>query len=167
MVIIQPGSHMVRQSAESPGQPSFLRVPLLDLQAQYRSIGQEVLALVDEIGGETGLTGDVEGVSIYRGAGADEGWIVVSSQGSSTFHLYERAAPNAFAGRFAARLGEDMITGTDGVAVSAASLGPDLPDGLLVVQDDVNSAPDAPQNFKYLDWRAVLEAARTPDAAGE
>lgn len=49
MVIIQPGSHMVRQTGESPGQPSFLRVPLLDLQAQYRSIGQEVLALVDEI----------------------------------------------------------------------------------------------------------------------
>jgi len=123
-------------------------------------------ALIDEIGSETGLTGDVEGVAVYRGEGGE--YLVVSSQGSSTFHLYDLAPPHAFAGRFAVSYGEDGITGTDGIDASGALVTPEHPQGVLIVQDDVNSHPDAPQNYKFIDWRAVMDAALTPDsAAGE
>ncbi|WP_022699159.1 phytase [Euryhalocaulis caribicus] len=125
----------------------FWRAPL--------SGGEAVL--VDEISGESGLTGDVEGIDIYEGD-AGTGWIVVSSQGSSTFNVYDRAAPNAYLGRFALTLGEDMVTGTDGLDVAGGEISASLPEGLLVVQDDVNSHPGQPQNYKLVDWREVMTA---------
>lgn len=115
-------------------------------------------ALIDEVGGANGLTADVEGISLYRGASAGEGYVVVSSQGDSTFHLYDRAAPHAWRGRVTTAYGEDAVTGTDGIAVTSAPLGEALPEGLLVVQDDINSHPDAPQNFKLIGWTEVREA---------
>jgi len=130
-------------------------------------LGGGEAALVDEIGSGTGLTGDVEGIALYKGDAAT-GWLVVSSQGSSTFHLYERDAPNAFVGRFAVAYGDDdPVTGTDGIDAVGGPLGAAFPEGFLVVQDDVNSAPDAPQNFKLVDWRAAYAAATQPDSNAE
>ena len=51
----------------------------------------------------------------------------------------------------------DGVEGTDGIAVYAGAL-TGFPDGLLVVQDDRNTAPTVglyPQNFKLIDWAAV------------
>lgn len=116
--------------------------------------------LVDSVDAESGLTADVEGVDIYETP--EGGYLVVSSQGSSTFHLYDRTfaggAPNAFVGRFGVTFGSDIVTGTDGLDVMSAPLGEALPEGVLVVQDDVNADPAAPQNFKLVDWRAVRAA---------
>jgi 3-phytase len=117
--------------------------------------------LLDSPGSATGLTADVEGIDIYEGANGG-GYVVVSSQGSSTFHLYDRRfegeAANAFVGRFAVDFGGDKVTGTDGLDVISSPLGADLPEGLLIVQDDVNSSPNEPQNFKLVDWREVRSA---------
>lgn len=44
---------------------------------------------------------------------------------------------------------------TDGLAVTPVALGPQYPEGLLVVQDGFNAPKGSTQNFKYIDWRKV------------
>ncbi len=118
--------------------------------------------LIDAVGSASGLAADVEGVSLWRGADGD-GWLVVSAQGASRFILYDRMPPHAPRG--AIRIGTsdgppvvDAVTGTDGLDVASTPFGANYPRGLLVVQDDANTAPAANQNFKLVDWRNV-EAA--------
>lgn len=116
-------------------------------------------ALIDAVGSASGLVADVEGVSLWRGAGED-GYLVVSAQGASRFVVYDRRPPHAARGAFTVdkavgNAAVDAVTGTDGIDVVSAALGEMYPRGLLVVQDDVNSAPAANQNFKLVDWREV------------
>jgi 3-phytase len=118
--------------------------------------------LIDAVGSASGLTADVEGVSLWRGAGG-KGWLVVSAQGASRFIVYDRSPPHAPRGAIRIKTSEgppivDAVTGTDGLDVASTPLGANYPRGLLVVQDDLNTAPDANQNFKLVDWRDV-EAA--------
>ena len=115
--------------------------------------------LIDEVGSGTGLAADVEGVSIWRGAGTS-GYLVVSAQAQDRYVVYERAAPNRPIGVFGVSGGggADAVSHTDGLDVVSAPLGPGLPTGLLVVQDDANTDPTAAQNFKFVDWRAVERA---------
>lgn len=118
--------------------------------------------LIDAVGSASGLTADVEGVSLWRGADG-KGWLVVSAQGVSRFIVYDRLPPHAPRGAISIETSEgspvvDAVTGTDGLDVAAAPLGANYPRGLLVVQDDANTAPAANQNFKLVDWRDV-EAA--------
>jgi len=114
--------------------------------------------LIDRTG--TGhLTADVEGLAIYAGANGT-GYVVASSQGSSQFVLYERREDNAYVGTFSigANGNVDGVSGTDGIEVSSANLGPDWPGGIMIAQDDENMNPTQPQNFKMVPWRAVEEA---------
>jgi 3-phytase len=109
------------------------------------------------------LVADVEGMDIYRSDSA--AYLVVSSQGSDSFAVYRTQPPYALAGRFRITVnlqrGVDGVSETDGLAVSASAL-PGYPRGILVVQDGRNRMPDAPQNFKIIDWRAV-EAVLSDD----
>lgn len=41
-------------------------------------------------------------------------------------------------------------------------LGPDFPQGVLVVQDDDNRNPSALQNFKYVWWTDVVALLNLP-----
>ncbi|MEZ5937241.1 MAG: phytase [Hyphomonadaceae bacterium] len=116
--------------------------------------------LIDTTGSETGLTADVEGIGLWVKPDG-EGYVVVSSQGSSTFNVYQLKSPNRFVGRFGVEFGEDIVTGTDGVDVVSVPMGANLPKGLFVTQDDINSHPDAPQNFKFVDWREIEKALET------
>lgn len=103
------------------------------------------------------LVADVEGISVYAGP-EGAGYIVVSSQGSDDYVLYERAGGNRYVGRFHIvadpAAGIDGASETDGLAVSAAALGPRYPRGLLVVQDGRN-LPRERQNFKYVPWERI------------
>jgi len=114
------------------------------------------LELVDEVG--TGhLVADVEGIAIHAKADGT-GYIVVSSQGDDAFAIYARAPGNAFVGRFRVTAGAfDGVSGTDGLDVTSAALPAPYEHGLLVVQDDANTAPRAPQNFKLVPWRDVQQ----------
>ncbi len=114
---------------------------------------------VDQIGGDSGITDDVEGLAIYP-TGAETGYLVASSQGNDSFAVYRREGDNAFLGRFRIGAGEsiDGAEETDGIAISASFLGPDFPRGLIVAQDGFNAPEGSPQNFKIVDWRAI-EAA--------
>jgi 3-phytase len=106
------------------------------------------------------LVEDVEGMSLYWQPTG--GYLVVSSQGSNNFAVYDRMPPHALRGVLAVAenpaLGIDGVSDTDGVVAISAALGGRFPQGLLVLQDGHNSLPEAHQNFKLVDWRAVATA---------
>lgn len=114
---------------------------------------------VDTTGPEGNLTADMEGIAIYYGSDGG-GYLIASSQGSSEFVVYERQGDNAYLGTFriVETEGVDAVSGTDGLDVTNFALGEAFPEGLLVVQDDLNIDPNENQNFKLVSWALVAEA---------
>jgi 3-phytase len=119
-----------------------------------RPDGPSAGTLVDSVAGGR-LVADVEGLAIAAGdAGA--GHLVVSSQGSSEFAVYDRVAPHTYRGRFALGPGSgDAVTKTDGLEIVTADLGGRFSRGLLVAHDDDNQGGEP--NFKLVAWSDVLE----------
>lgn len=119
----------------------------------------EERVLIDHTGEGGNLTADVEGVAIYAGADG-AGYLLVSSQGSSSFAVYDRQGENVYLGSFRVLQTEtiDAVSGTDGLDVSSYALGEAFPDGVIVVQDDLNINPSSTQNFKLISWRDLAEA---------
>lgn len=121
--------------------------------------------LEGNIGGQADAEGhlvaDAEGVALWT-APDGGGYVVVSSQGANNYVLYERGGDNAYVGTFHivanAAEGIDGASETDGLDVTSAALGERFPQGLLVVQDGRNIAPEERQNFKYVSFADVLEA---------
>jgi 3-phytase len=117
------------------------------------------------------LKPDVEGLTLLRDGGKT--WLIASSQGDSAFAVWrvDGDAP-VYAGRFSgmAANGVDGITGTDGLDAHGGAVG-QFPNGLLVIQDDVDTDGEAEssarsrQNFKFVDWRAVVSALGLDGAA--
>lgn len=112
--------------------------------------------------GTNGLTADVEGISIARGRGATHpDHIVVSSQGASTYQVFDLASPFTFRKSFTVAAntteGVDAVTGTDGLDITRVNLGSLYPNGLLVVHDETNTG-SAMSNFKFVDAGLVLGA---------
>lgn len=107
------------------------------------------------------LKADMEGISIYRKPDG-RGYLVVSSQGNDSYALFRREGDNAYVGSFVigadGAKGIDGVSETDGLDVTSLAVGPDYPDGLLVVQDGRNVSPPENQNFKLVSWRAIMEA---------
>jgi myo-inositol-hexaphosphate 3-phosphohydrolase len=101
------------------------------------------------------LEADVEGVAVAVGAGGS--YLLVSSQGDSTYHVYDLAPPHTHRRAYSvtASGAVDGVTGTDGQAVTLANLGPQFPGGLVVVHDEDNSGGGT-SNFKYVDARKAL-----------
>jgi 3-phytase len=98
------------------------------------------------------LVADAEGLTTL--ADGDKRYLIGSSQGDSAFPVWriDGAAPE-YKGRFVIRDGAvDGVTGTDGLAAAGGVVGP-FPEGLVVIQDDVNDT--GTQNFKYVDWRDI------------
>lgn len=110
------------------------------------------------------LKPDVEGLTLLRDGPAT--YLIVSSQGDSAFAVWrvDGVQPD-YAGRFSVvgANGADPVTGTDGVAALGGPVGA-FPEGLVVMQDDSDTAGEAPaggrvgQNFKWVDWREVRKA---------
>ena len=113
--------------------------------------------MIDRTGSGGRLTADAEGLSIYYAA-AGKGYLLASSQGSSTFVIYGREVPNGYLATFAIAATDkiDEVTGTDGIDVMNLNLGPAFPEGVFVTQDDVN--PGAYQNFKLVPWGAIARS---------
>jgi 3-phytase len=112
---------------------------------------------VDTTGRGGHVAADVEGLALAAGPGG--GFLVASSQGDSTFAVYERTGANRYRGSFAVGASGrvDAVGDTDGIDVTSAALGPSFAEGLLVVQDGRN---EGRQNFKLLGWGAVVAALR-------
>jgi 3-phytase len=106
------------------------------------------------------LKADVEGLALYHGK--NKSYLIVSSQGDSSYVVLDASAPYQVKGRF--RIGFNLdkkIDGsseTDGIDVHSANFGPDYPQGILVVQDGFKRMPEGAQNFKYVDWRDIAKA---------
>ena len=122
----------------------------------------DALAMVLPVG--LHLTADVEGMAIYRKAGgaSGTGYLVVSSQGDSSYVVLDAHAPYKVRGRFKVGFnlpaGIDGTSETDGLDVTSANLGGAYAQGMLVIQDGYKRLPDGPQNFKYVAWSDVAKA---------
>jgi len=117
---------------------------------------------VDRTGRGGHLTADVEGLAIYD-AGDGRGYLLASSQGSSTFVIYERGGSNGYVGTFRITDGAvDGVNDTDGIEVVSAALGPNFPKGLFVAQDGSNTRPSANQNYKLVPWDAIASKFNPP-----
>jgi 3-phytase len=102
------------------------------------------------------LAADAEGLTVIEDG--DARYLVGSSQGDSTFPVWRIDGPQpVYGGRFVVEDGAvDRVTGTDGIDALGGPVGDAFPEGLVVVQDDVNDA--GTQNFKYIDWRDIRAA---------
>lgn len=118
--------------------------------------------LVDRTGSGGRLVADVEGLALFY-AGREEGYLIASSQGNDTFVVYERSGTNAYVGRFRIVSGTvDGVSDTDGIEVTAASLGAAFPQGLLVAQDGANTDPPGRQNYKLVSWGEIARRFTPP-----
>lgn len=124
----------------------------------------DALTMVLPVGAQ--LTADVEGMAIYRqpGAKANTGYLIVSSQGDSSYVVLDAQAPYKVRGRFKVGFnlpaGIDGTSETDGLDVTSANLGGAYAQGMLVIQDGYKRLPDGPQNFKYVAWGDVAKALK-------
>ncbi|MDN2676068.1 phytase [Janthinobacterium sp. SUN033] len=124
----------------------------------------DALTMVLPVGAN--LTADVEGMAIYRQPGAkpDSGYLIVSSQGDSSYVVLDAQAPYTVRGRFKVGFnlpaGIDGTSETDGLDVTSANLGGAYAQGMLVIQDGYKRLPDGPQNFKYVAWGDVAKALK-------
>lgn len=111
--------------------------------------------LVDEAGEH--FTIDVEGLAIYYGPNGT-GYLIASSQGDSTYVVYERGGENAFVMKF--QIGEgsgiDAVSDTDGLDVINVNLGERYPKGLFVAHD----GPD--KTFKLVRWDDIAKQVDPP-----
>lgn len=119
------------------------------------------------------LLPDVEGLTIYYGP-EGSGYLLASSQGDSTYAVFERAGDNAYLGSFAigGKDGIDPANESDGADIINVALGDAFPSGLLVVQDGANDPQFAAindeeienrsTNFKFVPWETVANAFEPP-----
>ncbi len=101
------------------------------------------------------VVADIEGLALLHHGGAR--YLMLSSQGNDRFTLVNTTS-GAIAAviEVAATDGIDAVSGTDGIEISQRLSSAQFPDGVLVVQDDVNSHPAEHQNFKLVSLSALL-----------
>lgn len=119
------------------------------------------------------LTTDIEGLEIYYGPNGS-GYLLVSSQGDSSFAVLDRQPPYTYRGSFV--IGDngaiDQANESDGLAVNNVALGSNYALGLLVVQDGANDPQlvvennneleNNATNFKFVPWQVVANAFAPP-----
>ena len=99
------------------------------------------------------ITGDPEGLAILK-TSKHEGFLIASSQGNSTFNIYDRKHPHQFINSFniVQNSSIDRVTDTDGIEIVNKYLNDTFPTGIIVVQDGRNTGENTipKENFKYL-----------------
>ncbi|XP_014558823.1 hypothetical protein COCVIDRAFT_93669 [Bipolaris victoriae FI3] len=104
--------------------------------------GSKTGVQIAKIGDESGLQADAEGLTLVPAKSGPDGYIMVSSQGISSYIIYERAPPHAYVSRFTIvdnkKKGIDHVSNTDGIAAVGNALNKDFPRGLFVTHDDAN-----------------------------
>jgi 3-phytase/alkaline phosphatase D len=119
------------------------------------------------------LIADAEGLTIYYGADG-AGYLLASSQGDSSFAVFDRQGNNEYLGSFVVDDGTDAVAESDGAEVINVALGDKFPNGLLVVHDgsnepavvslddDEEEVQNLNTNFKFIDWAEVANSFDTP-----
>lgn len=104
------------------------------------------------------LVADVEGLAFAPG---EQPYLLASSQGNDSYVLFSAVAPYQPVLRFRVitnpELGIDGTSETDGLELTVRSLGPEFPQGALIIQDGRNRMPEQGQNLKYIPWQSVLQ----------
>ncbi len=122
--------------------------------AATASSNGEKIILAD---GQT-LVADVEGLAFAPG---ERPYLLASSQGNDSYVLFSGVAPYQPVLRFRVitnpELGIDGTSETDGLELTVRSLGPEFPQGALIIQDGRNRMPEQGQNLKYIPWQSVLQ----------
>jgi 3-phytase len=116
---------------------------------------------IDRVGNGR-ITADVEGLAVARGRGGAV--LVVSSQGDSTYSVYDLEGRHAFRGSFRIE-GSGQVDGTsdtDGIALAGGSFGSAFPDGLLVAHDAKNTGgttggDGGGSNLKYVRFDRIFD----------
>jgi 3-phytase len=107
--------------------------------------------IIDDRNGN--ITGDPEGLAIYKTSEID-GYLIASSQGNSTFNIYNRNQPYNFINSFRIANSEfiDEVSDTDGIDISTNYFNEEFSKGLIVVQDGHNSGNEIinKENFKFI-----------------
>ncbi len=116
---------------------------------------------IDGTGGGGHLKADVEGVAIYQGPGGS-GYLLASSQGDSTFAVYDRQPPHAFVTSFTIGAGNgiDAVGSTDGIDVTNVALNGAFPQGMFVAHDGSND--QGANNYKLVRWPDIAASASPP-----
>jgi 3-phytase len=169
----------------SPRLPKLVKVPQSALFEPTKSFGRPYWAVPDEdefacessapeapppgtlaargnpaVAGQH-LEADAEGLAIYS-VGKKSGYLIASSQGDDTFHVFDRD-------RVRHHLGVFKLEGTaetDGHAIAKQALGSSFPFGLFVSQNGAAPAPastepvngydyDGSTQFQYLGWEDI------------
>lgn len=119
----------------------------------------EERTLVDAVQPTGRIRAHCEGIAIYRNQDGG-GYLIVSSQSSDDFCVYDRRPPHTYIGRFGlvAGAGTDEVTHTDGIEVCSHAYGDAFPAGIFIAHDDKND--DGNQNYKLASWKTI-EAALT------
>ena len=101
------------------------------------------------------INGDPEGVAIYKTSN-NEGFLIVSSQGDSTFNVYDRQYPYNFKYKFSVT----NVADTDGLDIVNYKFSEQFNDGLMVVQDGYNTPNN--QNFKIISVSEIKKKILIP-----
>jgi 3-phytase len=120
---------------------------------------EEFVCEIDEDAPSAGsdyLAADSEGLTIYRLAGA-RGYLLASSQGSSTFVVYNLTSLKPLKTFGIGGGPTDAVDESDGAMVVGLALGPRFPQGLLVTHDGDDAPFAGATNFKFTRWDDVAE----------
>ncbi|AZM44598.1 hydrolase [Streptomyces sp. WAC 06738] len=162
-----------RMRADLTGEPTLIdKVRDYGTPATWDPDAEECVPGEDSGFGGNHLTADVEGITLIDRPGGG-GHLVVSSQGDSTFAMYDRdpAKDNAYVKSFRVVAGPgtgaiDGAEGTDSLEIVNQSFGSAYPQGLAVIQDETDTPtatgddgePREGTNYKYVDLRDVATA---------
>ena len=109
--------------------------------------------IIDEVGSIGIPEDDIEGITIYK-TGKETGFLIVSSQGNSTYAVYDINNGNDYLGSFSIDTGKiDRVSETDGIEAVQGNFGKNFPKGLFIVQDDKNEGFTT--NFKIVSWSDI------------
>lgn len=120
----------------------------------------DALVMVSRVGPGFPMMPDVEGLAIA--SVGNDGVLIASSQGDSTFAIFDRALSNTYRGSFriVASKSIDAVEDTDGIDVAVTSMGASFPFGVFVAQDGM--VEGRPQNFKLVPWERIARAFEPP-----
>lgn len=113
--------------------------------------------MVDSVDKKAGghLTADVEGMTIYYGQDRNKGYLICSSQGNSTFQVYDRKNNKYLRSFTIGAVGTiDETTETDGCDVSNVNFGGPFSEGVFIAHDHINDCTDR-TNVKLVPWKDI------------
>jgi len=115
--------------------------------------------MVDSVDKAAGghLTADVEGMTIYYGKAKNKGYLICSSQGNSTFQVYDRKS-NKYLYSFTIGATDriDVTTETDGCDVSNVDLGGPYSEGVFIAHDHIQDCTNR-TNVKLVPWKEIKD----------